>query len=116
MEHDEMEVKHKVRLIELNGRKTSLVGEKEQLDAMMKLGAEMTKNTEDEEVIGELALMKMQHTIFTEMFTLFSKYCDIYKESKEEADLGAAVYFEGISKEFVNDLKSSFVDLMDELG
>lgn len=32
-----MEVKHKVRLIELNGRKTSLVGEKEQLDAMMKL-------------------------------------------------------------------------------
>lgn len=83
-----MEVKHKLRLIGLNGRKTSLVGEKEQLDAMMKLGAEMTKNTEDEEVIGELALMKMQHTIFTEVF---SKYCDIYKESKEEADLGAAV-------------------------
>lgn len=52
--------------------KLVLLGEKEQLDAMMKLGAEMTKNTEDEEVIGELALMKMQHTIFTEMFTLLA--------------------------------------------
>lgn len=69
------------RLAELAELKASLVEENGQLDVMMKLGAEMAKNTEDEQVIGELALMKMQHTIFNEMFNLFSKYFDIYKES-----------------------------------
>lgn len=60
------------RLAELAELKDSLIEEKVQLDAMMKLGAEMDKNTEDEQVMCALALMKMQHTIFTEMFTLLA--------------------------------------------
>lgn len=81
MEREEQVQMINDRLAMLVELKVSLVEENGQLDAMMKLGAEMAKNTEDEQVIGELALMKMQRTIFTEMFNLFSKYFDIYKES-----------------------------------